>query len=266
MLGVALLAAACGTGPGTESEPVVTSQIVSHETTQDILVFAPESAEALPVVWMMHGVGGSGGDMAQLATELAGEGFVVFAPTFRTDLSSQQGSLDAVTDAECGYRFARSVAADYGGDLDRPMTFVGWSLGASFALQGGLTEQIDPSGEFLVCFDEVPRADVIFAISGCHYEFEGAQFDFDPSGWGNQNAKIVLLAGADDAICPAWQSGDAATELAAAGFDVDIVLLDGADHFAPIFQRLENDELVAAPKHPAGQQTLDAILRVISAG
>ena len=39
------------------------------------------------------------------------------------------------------------MAADYGGDLDQPVTFVGWSLGATAALGIGLTDNIDPTGE-----------------------------------------------------------------------------------------------------------------------
>jgi acetyl esterase/lipase len=63
--------------------------------------------------------------MAEIGKRLAGNGFVVFAPNYRTDLSTEQGIVNAVRDAECGYRYARSIASDYGGDLDRPLTFVG---------------------------------------------------------------------------------------------------------------------------------------------
>ena len=47
------------------------------------------------------------------------------------------------------------------------------------------------------CFADVPRADVIVAISGCYYEFEGKKFEFDTSNFGNKNAEH-LIAGEDD--------------------------------------------------------------------
>lgn len=94
---------------------------------------------------------------------------MVFAPTYRTALSTRRGLYQAAGDIECGYRFARSIAADHGGDLDRPVTFVGWSLGATAALGIGLTREIDPSGKHISCFSNVPRPDVIVAMSGCYY-------------------------------------------------------------------------------------------------
>jgi dienelactone hydrolase len=136
----------------------------------------------------------------------------------------------------CGYRFARSIAAEYGGDLDQPVTFVGWSLGASAALAIGLTEEIDPRGRFVSCYGQVPRPDIIVAISGCHYE--GGQLDLvDTEAWGNNEAHVVLLAGEKDTNCPPRETEDAAAEMRSAGYDVDLVMLDGADHFRPGFPR-----------------------------
>jgi fermentation-respiration switch protein FrsA (DUF1100 family) len=148
----------------------VTSEVVSHGATPDMLVFPPDAEGPWPVIVAFHGIGGTGDDMAEIASRLAREGSVVFAPTYRSDISSQEGFIQAAVDAECGYRFARSIAAEYGGDLDQPVTFVGWSLGATAALGIGLTEEIDPTGEFVSCFGQVPRPDIIVAISGCHYE------------------------------------------------------------------------------------------------
>ena len=151
---------------------------------------------------------------------------MVFAPTYGTDITTQEGVARAAVDAECGYLFARSIAAEYGGDLDQPVTFVGWSLGASAALAVGLTEEIDPTGEFVSCFDQVPRPDNIVAISGCHYE--GGQLDLvDTEAWGNKEADIFLLAGEKDTNCPAWETEDAAAEMRSAGYGVDLLMLDG---------------------------------------
>jgi Prolyl oligopeptidase family len=133
-----------------------------------------------------------------------------------------------------------------------------WPIaGTTLALQGGLVEEIDPSGEIVSCFPEVPRADVIAAISGCHYDFdfdEGAVLDFyDPSVWGNEDADVFLLAGDADPDCPPRHSEGAAAELRSAGYDVELVMLDGADHFAPIFHKyVGDDEMVAVDDSSAG--------------
>ena len=189
------MAPACGQGSGAKPPYTVTSEVVSHPTTQEIHVYAPEAKGSWPVVLALHGVGGSGQDMGELGTRLARQGTVVFAPTYRTDLSTEDGFVQAARDDECAYRYARSTAAQHGGDLTQPVTFVGWSLGASFAVAGGLTEQIDPTGQYLNCFGEVPRADVIVAISGCYFEYQGNKVTtpaFDTSQWGNKAADIYL--------------------------------------------------------------------------
>ena len=85
LLCAVVLAAGCGDDDSDDATFTVTSEVVSHETTQDILVFAPDAAGPWPVVWAMHGIGGTGEDMAEMAARLAGEGFVVFAPTFGTE-------------------------------------------------------------------------------------------------------------------------------------------------------------------------------------
>ena len=143
------------------------------------------------------------------------------------------------------------------------MTFVGWSLGASAALAIGLTEEIDPSGEFVSCFSQVPRPDIVVAISGCHYE--GGQLDLvDTEAWGNKEADIVLIAGEQDTMCPSSETEDAAAELRSAGYEVDLVMLEGASHFAPIFGDIVDGTLVASDD-PAGERTLEVILKAIAA-
>jgi dienelactone hydrolase len=270
-LAVAVLVAAtvlagCQDNTSENARSDVTTAVVSDETTQDILVFAPDAEGSWPVVVALHGVGGTGKDMAEIATRLAREGVVVFAPTYRSDLSTQKGLVDTVNDVECGYRFIRSIAAEYGGDLDQPVTFVGWSLGATAALGIGLTENVDPTGKYVSCFSNAPRPDVIVAISGCYFEFEGVQQSyFDVSEWGNKNADLTLLAGHDDTTCAAWQSKDAEAQLRSAGYDVDLVMLEGANHYSPIFHDLVNGEWVVIANDPPGERTVEVILDAIAA-
>lgn len=245
----------------------VTSDVVSDATTQDVLVVAPEVQWwSWPVVFALHGVDGSGGDMAEIATRLGRQGSVVFAPTYRTDIGTRQGLVQAVRDVECSYRFARSIATDYAGDLSQRVTFVGWSLGASAVLALGLTEDIDPSGKHISCFSNVPRPDVIVAISGCYYEYEGAPVStFDPSGYGNKSARLVLVAGEKDTTCAAWQSKKAAAELRSTGYDVDLVMLEGASHYAPVFHDLRDGRWVVVADDPAGERTVEVILDALAA-
>jgi dienelactone hydrolase len=262
----ATVLAGCQDNTSGNARSDVTTAVVSDETTQDILVFAPRGEGPWPVVVALHGVGGTGQDMAEIATRLAREGVVVFAPTYRTDLSTQRGLIVAVNDLECGYRFVRSIAAHYGGDLHQPVTFVGWSLGATAALGIGLTEDVDPTGKYVSCFSEVPRPDVIVAISGCYFEFEGVkQSYFDVSGWGNKEADLTLLAGDDDTTCAAWQSEDAEAELRAAGYGVDLVMLEGANHYAPVFHDVVDGEWVVVANDPPGERTVEVILDAIAA-
>lgn len=87
----------------------------------------------------------------------------------------------------------------------------------------------------------------------------------DTSMWGNKEADIVLIAGEQDTTCPSWETEDAAAELRSAGYDVDLVMLEGASHFAPIFEDLVGGELVVRADDPAGERTLDVILDAIAA-
>lgn len=261
ILAVSLVAVSCGDGGGTYE---VTSEVVSNETTQDMLVFSPEAEGPWPVIVAFHGVDGTAQDMAEIATRMAGEGAVVFAPTYRTDLTTDAGVLQAAVDVECGYRFARSLAAEHGGDLDLPVTFVGWSLGASAALAIGMTEEIDPSGELVSCFGPVPRPDIVVAISGCHYE--GGQLDLvDTAAWGNEEADIVLLAGEKDTRCAPSQTERAAAEMRSAGYDVQLTMLEGADHYAPVFHDLVDGEFVVEADDPAGEQVVEVVTNAIAA-
>ena len=251
-------AAACGDdGAGSYD---VTSETVSHETTQTISVFAPDADGPWPVVLAYHGNEGSREDMALLGGRVAAAGAVVFAPDYRSGDFSESGLIDTVTDVECGYRYVRSIAADHGGDLQQPVTWLGWSLGAVWAVQGGLDETIDDTGGILTCTPEVPRPDVIVAIAGCYEEVGPG---FDPDQWGNPDARLILVAAEDDTVCPAAQSRRVTEELRSRHYDVRLVTLAGADHFALVFHREENGLLVESPDEPAGLEVLRLITEVL---
>jgi dipeptidyl aminopeptidase/acylaminoacyl peptidase len=54
----------------------------------------------------------------------------------------------------------------------------------------------------------------------------------DITDWGNKSADIYLLDGDEDAVCPAWQTEQLAASLRATGYNVELVELHGANHFA----------------------------------
>jgi dienelactone hydrolase len=264
LVALALFVTACG-GGGSEDGYEVRSSVVSHETTQDILVFEPDAEGSWPVVLAFHGLDGNAEQMAEMGQRLAASGHVAFAPNIRTDMGSQQGIVNAAQDAECGYRYARSIAADHGGDIDQPVTFLGWSLGAVIALQAGLDEEIDPTGQYISCFAEVPRPDVIVAVSGCYYEFEGTPSALlTPAEWANDGVAVVLDVGEDETVCAASHSEQATTELRSFGYDVRYVRLAGADHFAPVFHDDLDGEMVPARDEPAGDRTLELVVDAIA--
>jgi dienelactone hydrolase len=269
-VGTAVVCAAllgCGGGGGGDDartgETSVTSEVVSDPTTQDVHVFAPRGSGTWPVVVALHGIDGSAEDMGELATRLAEDGMVVFAPSYRSsDLTTPEGFDQAASDIACGYRLARATASEHGGDLTEPVTALGWSLGADFAVLGGLS---DPSPDD-ACTGEQSRPDVVVGISGCYYEYEGKPvtwFD-DVSSLGNKDAEVYLLAGEQDTNCPAWQSQQLANALRGAGYHVDYIPLPGADHFAPIFHEVRNGQFKVAANDAAGQRAVQVVVDAIA--
>ncbi len=246
----------------------VMTTVVSHETTQEVSVWAPDADGSWPVVYLIPAAG-TGQDLAEMATRLASHGTVVFAPDYRfgdSPLAQEQ-------DLECGYRYTRTIAHEYGGDLDQPFSVVGDSNGASLALFGGLSEATyGPGGSYDVCFTGAPRADLIVPIAGCHYEYVGETFPepfvemlVDSTDVKNLDADLVLVVGEDDSICQPWQSEDAAEALQAAGYDARVVVVPGGDHGNMVFWRVVDGEWMTAPNDPIGKQVVQIILDAIGA-
>ncbi len=258
---VVALILATGCGPEiSESASDDTPLVVSHDTTREISVWAPEGEGPWPVVYALHGLGGHHTDLAEVATDLADRGILVF--------SAQHSAPDwqaAERDVECGYRFVRTIAGEYGGDLDQPVTFVGFSVGATLVLHHGLAAgAFGLEGSYGACFSGALRPDVIVPLSGCHYAFQGTEFSFDTIGWANQEADLVLIAGERDTVCEAWQSRDAASVLTSAGYDVSLTEIAGANHLTVIFHDYVNDQWLTLPDEPAGQEVVQTIVEAIA--
>ena len=164
--------------------------MVSHETTQDIWVFAPDSEGPWPVVFTYHGQGGTGDGLATTAENLASHGMLVFSPSFR---STEFQHIEQ--DLECAYRYGLSIAEDHGGDLDQPITVLGHSFGGPDRDPGRLTEAVyGPGGTYDQCFDGAPRPDVIVSVTACYYESpDGGRYPFDTAGYSHLDADLVVL-------------------------------------------------------------------------
>jgi acetyl esterase/lipase len=202
--------------------------------------------------------------MVELGTRLASAGAVVFAPTYNTDITTTAGLVRASDDIVCAYQLARRTASAFGGDLTQPVTAVGWSLGADLVVLGSLQASADNTGGR--CPGRVPTPDVVVGLSGCYFEFEGQPvkwFD-DATNWENRGTDIHLVYGDRDAVCPAWQTDKLAESLRAEGYDVDLVALDAANHYAPVFHDLRDGQWQVITDDPAGEQTVTAIVDAIA--
>jgi len=223
-------------------------------------VFAPDGEGPWPVVVAFHGQGGTGDGLSTTAENLASSGKLVFAPTYR---STEPQHIEQ--DLECSYRYAMSIAEDYGGDLNYPTTYFGHSFGGQMALLGGLSEATyGPGGTYDECFTGVQRPDVIVAVTACYYENpDGDKYPFNTTGYSNLDAKLVIIGGVDDDTCELWQSQDATEALQATGYDTTLVEIDGGNHANVVFYEVVNGEWLVRPDEPVGhevvQLTIDAI-------
>ena len=246
-------------------ESAVKTAVISSEMTQDIHVWAPATQGSYPMIYAMHGTCDlCGGDWDVIGEALAASGVVVFGVDYHgTDY--QAGRYDRMTqELECGYRYAREVAADYGVDLDQPVVFTGHSWGATMALGGGLDDEMFvPGGTYQTCFEGAERPDAIVALAGCHYEYRGQHFGFDEAAYGHGDATTILVGGEDDEECEAWQSVDAAVELAKTGRSATSVVIPAANHFTPIGHDIVDGQWATVADHPAAAQFVQIILDAI---
>ena len=260
---VALLIVASCADDKTPATVTVSQSTIRGDHTQDISVWAPDSGTGYPIVYVLHGLANDRNDMAGFATALAREGLVVFVPDIRTATTS-----GAATDVECGYDLALKRAVEFGGDIDQPVSIVGWSFGAVTALFSAL----DPNATGLRsqaegCSLDAQRPDVIVSIAGCYTTWDGDSEPLDPGamGWINTGAQIVLVAGEEDPVCPPEESETAADTFEAAGFDANVVVIQGADHGAMLFYPPERYGSAEDPQGEAGDETVHVVLDAIHA-
>lgn len=269
-LGVILLGsglAACAPGEDEAPEPLVplyevSEATISQEATQGVRVFSPVGEGSWPIVHFIPGGSGNGEDAVLTARTLAAQGVVVFVPSHRSVFKIGSGP-DTEADVVCGWRFAESVAGEYGGDLDQPVTLAGHDLGAELALDYGLRGDGNPD---VACFTPAPAPDVVVAIAAC-----ARRLASNVSGWSNTTARTILVTGSNDNICPPSASESLTEELQSTDFDATFVEIDGGDHDNVVFidfqfagyQARDSDAFI--PDHPAGTTVVQTILDAIDA-
>lgn len=235
-------------------------EAVAGEHTQNIWIYKPSGDGPWPIAYALPGSGGEAQrDMGVLAAQLAEEGVLVFATDWSVDLPMQVLERDA----ECGYRYVRSIAEEHGGDLSQPVTMIGFSLGADAVLPHGLSESAyGPEATYnLLCMPGVPRPEVVVSLQGC---FNLPNFEGLAARWGNKEAELVLMSGLKDTVCPPFRSKAAEIHLADNGYDVILVEVADAKHGGLVFHDIDNDWAEYPADYGPGQRAVEAILGAIS--
>ena len=243
----------------------ISTSVVADSTTRNIQVWAPTGQGRWPVIYAVPGISGNKSDFDQLGPALARQGVLVFA----SDYNPTGTAEELARNIECGYRYTRSIAARYGGDLTKPVTAVGYSAGARWVgglmtpMFGGLMSPMSgPTGSYNGCFTGVPAPNVAIGVNGCYFAYKNLTFPFS-TDIGTRDVKLVLITGQADDVCATWQSQKAAKALKAAGLDTTLVSIPGANHYTPMFHNFDHGKWITVLQDPAGQTTLQATLHAI---
>ena len=212
---------------------------------QRVDVYAPAESGELPVVVLAHGGTLSRKAMGPLAEELASRGAVAYSVSYMDTVPF----VEAVEDLSCAIRYASSTAADHGGDADR-IVVVGQSLGAAMAFVAS-TSGDDHTPSWCLAPDEWPEVTGYVGYEGPYDVAYVARLNditgleqSDPDTWHSVNPysqigrhddlKVRLIHGIDDGtqwydILPEI-SEDFERSLSEAGYDVELITVDGASH------------------------------------
>jgi acetyl esterase/lipase len=208
-------------------------------------VYAPSDPGPWPVVVVAHGVMESRLNYANLAESIATQGAVVY----NIDWWSTPPWSTGIECIACAVRFARATAADYGGDASR-ITLVGSSAGAATGAVVALAG--DDFGGNCIATDASAMPNALVAWEG-PYDYATTVYnvydhpslkDEDPELWEainpyshiGQNPELqVRLVYGNDVDTSWWDiapqvSMDFHQVLADAGYDVELVVVEGSDH------------------------------------
>lgn len=233
--------------------------------------FAPPTTKRLPVVVMIAGGPAAPGireSMWTLARLVAGRGAVVFTADYRSGPQWGGGYPQTFADVGCAIRFARARAATLGGDPAR-VTLVAHSFGG---FPGSVTA-LSPHDfaadepECLVPLGNGRPNDFVGAAAIFGFDHIGQDFlatmlggtrDEVPDAWdatdvavlaaasGHPAPAVRLLAGTDDHVAPVATADEFAGILRAAGIDVTVATVEGANHETILYAPLTVDTIAAA--------------------
>ncbi|HSP30000.1 MAG TPA: alpha/beta hydrolase [Ilumatobacteraceae bacterium] len=268
----AVLLAACG--GANENDPSSTTSVPDSDDTPDLViardmavadvttadVFAPWDADGVPVVVMFHGSDGRRSNMDPRATEMARSGAVVVVPSWPVITerppsdTAEDVYFDQTAAAVCAVRFARSTAAEHGGD-PADLTVMAHSAGAPLGARVALVEE--PPWPGIDCYPDVSsHVDRFVGTAG---DFAGESqysswipdvyrpydvFDLDVT---NGDLEMRLIHGVDDWNVWVAVSTSFDEHLEAVGIDSDLVYVDTA-----------HGELID-PSTPAGRLLADQL-------
>jgi acetyl esterase/lipase len=218
--------------------------------TLDLYIPAAASRRPLPLAVYVHGGGMTAGDKTNLSPTfleaLAGAGYAVASMNYRlAPMSKFPAQLE---DVKCAIRFLRDRAAAY--DLDRNEIFAfGTSVGGQLVALAALTgpHSVFDVGPYMSQPSSVSAVVDMFGpanlTEGGGYSSSGILRVFganssrsdlvraSPTHYVVPNAPPILLVhGAQDAEVPADQSVELYNDLAAAGDQVHLVLVQNMGH------------------------------------
>jgi acetyl esterase/lipase len=213
------------------------------ELQTELDVYAPSDPGPWPVVVIAHGSGEYRSNFDDFAEAIASHGAVVYNIDYTLTLPT------SIEDIACAVRFARTTAADYGGDPDW-ITLVGSSAGADLGVVIALAGD-DFEGDCVVT-DASALLDAFVGFEG-FYNLDTAALvipdltilkDEDPelyeavnppSHIGRNPGLHIRLVHGDD-VDTEWYDvpPEASIEfhqaLADAGYDAELIIVEGASH------------------------------------
>ena len=208
-------------------------------------IYGPSEQGPWPVVVLFHGGGWFGGDrtaMSPLAESLAESGAVVFNATYRT---SNGGYPESFEDVACAVRYAGSRAHEFS-DAEGGTSIVGHSAGAQLASVIALAGDAFV-GDCAVTGSALPARFVglagFYDVSQLNEylpSFFGTRYEVDSAPWEDGSAffhlgenpelQVLLVHGTVDEVVPVYFSEQLGEALDAAGYAVEIEILEGVNH------------------------------------
>jgi len=242
---------------------VLITEDVTFTSQLSLDVFSPVAPGSFPVVVVFHGggwVGGHPDDIAPLATAIAAGGAVVFNAPYRLALRGG-GYPMTFEDASCAVRFARRHAPEFGGDPGLVIV-VGYSAGAHIGAITALAGDSFSGDCTVQSGSALPNAFV--GVAGLYdtdlldplmSAFFGTERAEDPAPWedgnpythigANPGLIVRLVQGELDRLVPVGFAIAFEDALDAAGYDVELTIIEGGEHGTVVDPQTRGDEVVA---------------------